>query len=101
MNPLFINTMPSSSQQYDIEKCHEIDSAQYEIVQVSEIVFPNIKNLKLLGRGSYGIVVECYFRGKIAATKILENNKIIHFHNEVITLKSFSNYFMLLGKNIT
>lgn len=85
MNPLYINVMPSSSQQKDIEKQRQIDLPQYEVVQATEVVFPDFNHLKSLGRGSYGTVVQCHFRGKIAAAKLLETNiDHVHIHNEVI-----------------
>lgn len=82
--------MPSSNQQCDIEKQCKIDLAQYEVVQSSEIVFPNFSLLKRLGRGSYGMVVQCYFRGRIAAAKLLKTN-IDYVHNEVNNSKFFNN----------
>lgn len=80
--------MPSSNQQCDIEKQCKIDLAQYEVVQSSEIVFPNFSLLKRLGRGSYGMVVQCYFRGRIAAAKLLKTN-IDYVHNEAKILHKF------------
>lgn len=74
---------PSNSQ-----KSAECDGIKidkhYEDVDFTEISFPDYKHFKRLGRGSYGTVVPCYFRGRIAAAKILESDvDHFHIHNEV------------------
>jgi len=56
----------------------------YEEISSNEVQFPHFTELKRLGRGSYGTVVECVFRGKLAAAKLVETNiDYVHVQNEV------------------
>lgn len=97
MQSLYVDIYsPSSSrQQADVFTENKINKWEYEDVDYTEILFPDFKNLKRLGRGSYGTVFQCYFRGRIAAAKLLESNdNYVHIHNEV---NIFVNFSIILG----
>lgn len=54
--------MPSSSYTGQSPLPQKYDPDSYEVVNYSDINFPDFRRLKRLGRGSYGTVVECMFR---------------------------------------
>lgn len=100
-----VNSPPSSSQQTKESYENKIDKREYEDVDYMEILFPDFKNLKRLGRGAYGTVLQCYFRKRVAAAKLLESNTdYALIHNEVGKLYNFIvfrlNYFMNLNMKI-
>ncbi|KAI1731173.1 protein kinase domain-containing protein [Ditylenchus destructor] len=87
MNALHIDVIPSSSHQaIDVP-----EKKGYEDVSYNEILFPNFEHRRRLGRGSYGTVIQCHFRGRLAAAKLVEADNVDHrhIHNEARLLHEF------------
>jgi hypothetical protein len=103
MRPLSVDVSPSSSATTKssnnsslpaMEKSggpHERSKKRpYEEISSNEVQFPHFTQLKRLGRGSYGTVVECIFRGKLAAAKLVETNiDYVHVQTEATLLSEF------------
>ncbi|KAI3418886.1 Mitogen-activated protein kinase kinase kinase 7 [Globodera pallida] len=49
-------------------------ATSYEVANFEELQFPDFRLSKRLGRGSYGTVMPCHFRGRQAAAKLLDAN---------------------------
>ncbi|KAI6182324.1 Mitogen-activated protein kinase kinase kinase [Aphelenchoides bicaudatus] len=80
-----VNMTPSSSSNGFLA------TSPYDQVDFREIVFPNFQNLKRLGRGSYGTVIQGVFRNKNVAIKLLDRDlDHSHIHNEAKILSSFA-----------
>ena len=85
MESLFVDVSPSSS-----NYTHHLPTAQYEQVDYSELHFPNFAQIKRLGRGAYGTVMQATYRGRLVAVKLVETDiDHIHIHNEVCSFLCF------------
>lgn len=92
MEPLYVSVSPSSSKEDSLMS----EKHGYEDVPSTQVIFPDFRHLKRLGRGSYGTVVQCYFRGRVAAAKLVETNiDHVHIHNEVNSLSEFLLYVVV------
>ena len=97
MEPLSVdvNCCPSSSAFAQSPLPRKSGPDSYEVVSYSEVQIPEFRHVKRLGRGSYGTVVECFFRvcfspfydlikklfqGRPAAAKLVENGDNEHSH---------------------
>uniref|UniRef100_A0A915E2A7 Mitogen-activated protein kinase kinase kinase n=1 Tax=Ditylenchus dipsaci TaxID=166011 RepID=A0A915E2A7_9BILA len=79
------NCQPSSS-----SKSPSGEKSVYEEVSYNEVLFPDFQRLKRLGRGAYGTVVQCNFRNRLAAAKLVESTiDHVHIHNEAKLLHDF------------
>jgi serine/threonine protein kinase len=76
---LHVDVTPSSSNGYVPPP-----NAAYDMVDFREISFPHFQQIKRLGRGSYGTVLQGTFRGSSVAVKLLDKDlDHSHIHQEV------------------
>ncbi|CAD5206272.1 unnamed protein product [Bursaphelenchus okinawaensis] len=84
MQPLSIDVTPSTS-----SALPAVD-IKYDQVNYNEVFFNDFASVKRLGRGSYGTVVQGYYRGRPVAVKLVESDiDHHHVHNEAMILNSF------------
>lgn len=87
MEPLYVNI--------DLESCNappEVYQEEngWEEVDYSEVNLPDVRQIQILGHGSYGTVYKCTFRGRQVAVKIANNsNDLSHLLVEAKHLHGF------------
>ncbi|CAK5090917.1 unnamed protein product [Meloidogyne enterolobii] len=87
MEPLYVNIdLVSSNALLEVYQ----EENGWEEVDYSEINLPDVRQIQILGHGSYGTVYKCTFRGRQVAVKIANNsNDLSHSLVEAKHLHSF------------